>query len=339
VRHVARARIACSGLLLVLATGVANAQKTDSVWIRNGDRITGEVKSLYRGLLKYDTDDLGTISIEWDKVVQISSPATYEVQLTSGAKYYGSLGVAPGQVIVGGDTIALTDVVIILPIERTVIARLTGYLDLGFSYQKANSTLQLTSGGQVTYRGPTSETRFEFTTFREDREEESPTSRLTSALTERLLFDDRWSAGVAAGFERNEELDLAGRGTVLGFGARTLTRTNHVESWATAGIVVTRERYFSADTAAVGFEGLIGASFSAFRYDRPKLNASVTSQAYPSFSVRGRVRWQNDLRVSYELVADFMLTVTLFDAFDSKPPVADAPKNDFGTTLAITWSF
>jgi hypothetical protein len=31
--------------------------------------------------------------------------------------------------------------------------------------------------------------------------------------------------------------------------------------------------------------------------------------------------------------------VTLFDAFDSKPPAVGATKNDFGTTLAITWTF
>ena len=69
------------------------------------------------------------------------------------------------------------------------------------------------------------------------------------------------------------------------------------------------------------------------------LYASLTSQLFPSFSVEGRVRWQNDLRVSYELVKDFMLTLTVFDAFDSKPQAVGAPKNDFGTTFAATWTF
>ena len=65
----------------------------------------------------------------------------------------------------------------------------------------------------------------------------------------------------------------------------------------------------------------------------------MTSQAFPSFTVRGRVRLQNDLRVSYELIKDFMLTGTLFDTFDSKPPSDVASKHDFGTTLAISWTF
>src|SRR5678810_964877 len=80
------ARVIVGSLSLLLGAAVAKAQKTDSVWIKNGDRITGEVKSLSRALLKYSTDDLGTIYIEWDKVVRISSKATFEVQVNTGQK-------------------------------------------------------------------------------------------------------------------------------------------------------------------------------------------------------------------------------------------------------------
>ena len=333
--------LCCALAAVVSLIGVrAGAQKTDSVWIRNGDRITGEVKSLSKALLRYSTDDIGTISIEWDNVARISSPKTFEVQVSSGHKYYGTLGRAPnGTVIVGVDTLFLFDIVIISPIRQSFIARLDGYLDLGFSFQKANRTLQITSGFKVTYRGPRKESVFEASTFREDREDTPETVRLTTNFTQRFLLGDQWSAGFGVGFERNEELDLSGRTIALGFGAYTFTRTNHFNSWTFGGLVVTREQYFSADTTSYGLEGLIGGAFNAYRYDAPKLDASVTSQLFPSFTVNGRVRWQNDLRVSYELLSDFMVTVTLFDTFDSKPQSAGAQRNDFGTTLAISWTF
>ncbi len=327
-------------VLILLYTGTAGAQKTDSVWIRNGDRITGEVKSLSRALLKYSTDDFGTIYIEWDKVVRINSKATFEVQLNSGEKYFGTLGPASnGWVAIGADTLSLFHIVAITPIRQRLLDRVDGYLDLGFSLQKANKTLQLTSGAKVLYRGPRSETSLELSTFREDREDAPATTRLTADLTERYLFGNLWSAGLAVGFERNEELDLAGRTRVGVFGARTISKSNHAEFGAIAGPVITREHYFSTDSTSVSFEGLIGVVFNAFRYDSPKLNASVTSQLFPSFTIQGRVRWQNDLRVSYELVKDFMLTVTLFDSFDNKPQSTGAEKNDYGTTLAISWTF
>jgi len=327
-------------VVLLLLAGGAQAQKTDSVWIRNGDRITGEVKSLARALLKYSTDDLGTISIEWDKVDRITSTATFEVQVRSGAKHYGTLGLGrSGTLVLGLDTLLLSDIVAITPIKRTVLARVDGYLDIGFSFQKANKTLQLTTGGRIVYRGPISEAALELTTFREDREDAPNTTRLTTDFTQRILFGDLWSAGFALGYERNEELDLAGRTRVVGFGARTLVRNNHVDFWAIAGPAVTREQYFSTDSTSVSLEGLLGVVFNAFRYDSPKFSASMNSQLFPSFSVSGRVRWENDFRVSYELVKDFMVTVTVFSSYDSKPQSQGAEKRDYGTTLAISWTF
>jgi uncharacterized protein DUF481 len=333
-------RTQLAGLLLLLGAGVAHAQKIDSVWIRNGDRITGEVESLSRALLEYSTDDLGTIYIEWDKVDRISSPTMFEVYLKSGQKFYGPLGLArPGSVVLGTDTLLLAEIVSMSPIQGRILDRLSGYLDLGFSYQKAHKATQLTTGAKVVYRGPGAETTFDITSFLEDRDDATETSRLATSLMERVLLGNRWSAGLILGYDLNEELDLAGRGRVVGFGARNLIQSNRVTFRATGGLVVTRERYFSTDSSSNGFEGLLGIVFNAFRYDRPKLDASFTSQAFPSFSIEGRVRLQNDLRISYELVKDFMLTLTVFDAYDSKPPAVDAPKNDFGTTLAITWTF
>jgi hypothetical protein len=332
-------RLLLAGLLL-LGAGAVEAQKTDSVWIRNGDRITGEVEGLSRGLLKYSTDDLGTIYIEWDKVDRISTTTLVEVLLTSGEKYYGHLETgASGWLSVGGQTLPLSQIVAMRPIDRSFFGRVSGYLDLGFSYQKANKTVQLTTGAQVVYRARTTETAFQITTFLEDREDTEETSRLSSSLTERFLLSNRWSTGFVVGYDINEELDLAGRGRLVGFAARTLVQNKHIELYLTGGALITRERYFSTDSTSTGQEGLVGASFRAFRYDRPKLDAVVSTQVYPSFTVAGRVRMQNDIRVSYELVKDFMLTATMFDAYDSKPQTEDAPTNDFGTTLAITWTF
>ncbi len=333
-------RLLLAGLFLLLGAGVLEAQKTDSVWIRNGDRITGEVEGLSRGLLKYSTDDLGTIYIEWDKVDRISTTTLVELQLTSGEKYYGHLAAgASGWLGVGGESLPLSQIVSMRTIDQKFFGRVSGYLDLGFSYQKANKTVQLTTGTQVVYRARRTETALQISTFLEDREDTEETSRLSSSLTQRLLLSNRWSTGLVVGYDINEELDLAGRGRLVAFAARTFIQNNHVELYLTGGTLVTRERYFSTDSTSTGLEGLIGASFRAFRYDRPKLDALVTTQVYPSFTVAGRVRMQNDLRVSYELVKDFMITATLFDAYDSKPQTRDAPTNDFGTTLAITWTF
>src|SRR6185312_9942441 len=118
----------------------------------------------------------GTISIEWDKVDRISTKTLLEVQLRSGQKFYGHLGLGPsGWLVLGADTLPLARIVTIIPIDNKFLGRVNGYVDLGFSYQKANKTVQLSTGARVVYRGRTTETAFDLSTFLEDRNDASET--------------------------------------------------------------------------------------------------------------------------------------------------------------------
>ena len=84
---VALTALACA----LLAAGSAEAQKTDVIVLVNGDQVTAEIKELSRGRLRATTDGMGTVYIEWDDIVQLSSPARFEVELRSGDKFTGSL--------------------------------------------------------------------------------------------------------------------------------------------------------------------------------------------------------------------------------------------------------
>src|SRR5688572_26213289 len=78
-------------IALMLVATCAYAASTDVVVMRNGDRITGEVKQLSRGHLKLTTDDLGTLYIEWDKIAAIKTALRYEVVTSNGLRYVGVL--------------------------------------------------------------------------------------------------------------------------------------------------------------------------------------------------------------------------------------------------------
>ena len=47
-----------------LSLSAQAAPKTDIIIFKNGDKLTGEIKSLKRGKLSFNTDATGTISIE-----------------------------------------------------------------------------------------------------------------------------------------------------------------------------------------------------------------------------------------------------------------------------------
>src|SRR4051794_37366381 len=61
-----------------------NAQKTDKVFLINGDQLTGEIKSLNLAKLRFDLDGPGIIEIKWEKVKMIRSDRQFEIVLQTG---------------------------------------------------------------------------------------------------------------------------------------------------------------------------------------------------------------------------------------------------------------
>ena len=78
-------------ILLVSASQAVQAERTDVIYLQNGDRITGEIKSLFRGKLEFKTDHMGTVFIEWDDIREIVSTTGHAVELTNGQRFYGPL--------------------------------------------------------------------------------------------------------------------------------------------------------------------------------------------------------------------------------------------------------
>ena len=68
-------------LLSLCAIPATAAMKTDIVIFKNGDRLTGEFKSLKRGQLNLNTEATGTIGIEWDKISSVVSDQRVQVEV------------------------------------------------------------------------------------------------------------------------------------------------------------------------------------------------------------------------------------------------------------------
>ena len=78
-------------LLGLLLFGSEHAAKTDTVLLVNGNAVTGEVKNLEFGVLRYSTDSMGTVSIDWEDIVSVTSNQNLQVELTDGTRYFGEL--------------------------------------------------------------------------------------------------------------------------------------------------------------------------------------------------------------------------------------------------------
>jgi Protein of unknown function, DUF481 len=320
------------------------AQKTDLVVLTNGDRITGEIKGLSRGKLDYSTDDAGSLSIEWNKVERLTSRNNFELELQSGRKLFGTLVEAaePGRLAVSGaavNTVAIDSVVRIARLRASFLNRLSGYLDLGFSFAKANENVTLTSSGEVDYRGTHSKQTIAFSTYVQSNNSTTTATRNSLAMNSQWFLAPLWSLGGVATFQENSELDLDLRASLGAIGIRTLAQNNHLELESGAGLILGREKYAGSTSPFWSLEAAVEVAFDAFRYDTPKLDLTVGLAVLPSLTDLGRVRLEFDGKIKHEVFKDFFLGLGATEAFDSRPPDPNAPTNDFSISLSVGWSF
>ncbi len=338
-----RSLVAAAATLL-LGAGSLHAQKTDVIILRNGDHITGEIKKLERGRLEYSTDDMSTVSIKWDKIAQITSRSFFQVERSSGEKYYGTIeeptdsGTMVVQLI-ERYTLPMMAVVKISPIKQSFWSGLDGYVDVGLSYKRARKVFELQTSAEVRYRGRKFGGKVNGTTYFQSQDSVADIQRNNaSAQVERFLAH-KWSIALNNEWSSNTELSLDLRAQ-FGLSAIWITvQTNSSLLRLSGGVNLNREKYTTSDTVTVSGEAVVGGDLLAFRFDSPKLDANTSLYVYPSVTDLGRVRIQFDTRFSYELLKDFTVALTFYDSFDSRPPSEGVVKNDFGVTFGLGWKF
>jgi len=342
----ARRTGAAAVLLLFLSQNPLRGQKTDLLTMRNGDRLTGEIKKLDRGQLQLSTAALGTISIRWESVIRVSSRRNLELELRSGRKLYGQLSPSSPdssvQLLVGGqrrDTVNLGEVVGIVPVSNRVIDRLHAFVDLGLTLAAVDQARTLTIDAGVSYRAPTTSLRLTYNGFAKNEEGREPSTHNTVKLQAQRYLTRRWQGVGVTGFDQSEELDLDARWSLGGAAARQLVLDNHNDLAALAGVVGTDERYSGVAEWKLNFEGLIGMAWDVFYFEGSKLKLRNTINVYPSISNPGRVRADFSLRWRYDLFGSFSTGIDLTDSFDSRPPNETINRNDYILKLTLGWSY
>ena len=326
---------------LLLPAAEAHAQKTDVLVLRNGDRITGEVSELSRGLLLYKTDDAGTLRVEWDKVTSLTSIHTFEIGLATNRRLFGSLseGPEPGTVDVGGEVLPLLAIVSITEISPSFIERTSGYVDLGWTLAKANGAHTTTLGAEARYRGEKFGAVTRLFAYEQKQDSVAGTRNAAISLDVNRFIGALWAARFFGEASRDDVRDLELR-TLVGSGARRrIVRTNRMDASLSAGLVGSREWYSGEAGTTNSAEFLVAADFAAFRLDSPELDATVDFKTYSSLTESDRFRADLDSRVRYEVFEDFFLQLSLKASYDTNPPSTRAMKSSYTSGLSVGWSW
>jgi hypothetical protein len=319
------------------------AANTDVVVLRNGDHLTGEVKQLSRGQLKLSTDDAGTIYIEWDKIVAVTTALQYEVVTTTAARYVGVLAPASNtqlKVVASDGTatlLAFLEVVSFAPIKAGFFERIDGTLDIGGSYTKSSGVGQMTVELDADYRRPSYDV---FTDFVSDltRSSSETITQFTLRSGYRHFRPDGWIFSPFAYAARDVDLGLSFAAAGVLTAGRYVQRSNRSETLVAFGAAVGKENLIDGRTIA-DFDAVANIATSFFRHDYPKTEVDLWMLIFPELNRWGRVRANVNVKLKRELFRDFIGSITAYDNVDSEPQVAGVSRNDFGVTFSIGWTF
>ena len=337
--------MACQAWFMVLLTGgVARAaDKIDVVHLKNGDRITCEIKNLDKGLLEVSTDPAGKLSIHWGDVASLESPREFEIEEESGTRTYGSLAASPADSMIvsfkdgSTTTLPMIQVIRLAPIGASIWSRMDGSVDSGFSFTQANVETHLTLNAAATYRGPRNQLSVTLSSQLTTREDTDRQLRNTLTLTGIRAQADRWFRTAFGQFQQNDELALELR-TVAGGGlGRDIVQTNH-RQWSTfAGVVYTHEQ-FTGEEPDNSAEAAVGGTLDFFTPGHENFDITSRLVSYTNISGRKRIRLELQSAWSQEFLSDFYWSFNGFDSYDSSPP-DENKTNDFGVSFTIGWKF
>jgi hypothetical protein len=331
---------------------VAGREKTDVVIMRNGDRLTCEIKSLSADTLYISLDyALGTVSINWFKVDHLESKQLFTVKTQDGEVYSGTVSVPKTE---GGRPVSI---MVIEPagdkveLERNRVAnmdqtfenfwdRFNGSVGIGAIYNKGNQSTQYNLSSDVGYPRERWATSLGYnSTLSSSTGAPKSLRNQVDASAYRLLPWNNWYYTGIAGFLQSTEQGIQLQSTFGGGIGRYLKNSNRAKIAVAGGFAFQRINYQQSAVASPHQDvtsGWLDTRVKLYQFDKTSL--SVTASLLPALSDPGRVHFNLNTSYYVKLWGDLKFNISFYGAWDTRPP-ATFSGSDYGTSVGLNWSF
>jgi putative salt-induced outer membrane protein YdiY len=339
------------GFLYLFAPRPCNAtvKRHDTIIMKNGDHLTGEVKRLQEGVLYVQTDYFsGSVGLDWLQVEKVESTATFQIVLSDGKRLTGRISkvdsaAAPNKDVMvsaeGVDTpLASTDVVQIDSQKPNFWRQLKGSIDLGYNYTSGNNQSSLSTDANAEYVAAHWAAGSSYTaSFSGQSGGTSANLFEVQSFGERFLNRNSYVIALAD-FLHSSQQDLSLRSTFGGAYGRYFIRNNKNTFRWLIGADFTQASYQSglAQPTQQNVELLVGVEYQLFHFDRYTLKSQFL--VFPGLSDFGRVRLTTTDTLGIKLSNNFTLNFSFWDNFDSHPPL-NAKQNAQGLSTSLGWTF
>jgi putative salt-induced outer membrane protein YdiY len=330
-------------LLLGLVLTTPLAAQHDTLWVKNGNVLYGEIKGLRSGIIEMETpysDD--DFTIDYDEVEKLVLERRSLIVLLGGERLFGFLrSEEAGKITIYSTEgtrhgLDLREVTSIQVIKKHLWNRFSGYIDFGFNLTKANNQRQLNVDGGLSYTGYKWFMNTKVSSLFANQDGTDQIERTSVDVQVNRLISDNWYILASGSFLSNTEQDLVGRYSGKIGAGRFLAITDRLLWGVGTGINLNIESYEDESLNKESTELFISSRFNMF--DVKDLSLDTNIDFYPSLSEKGRLRIDYNLNVKYDLPYDFYIKTSFQFNYDNQPP-ATASQFDYILTTGFGWKF
>ena len=345
-------KIPLAVILLLFALPLSAREKSDVLVMRNGDRLTCEIKSLDSDTLSISLDyAAGTISINWGKVDHIESKQLFLVKTQDGLVYSGSLSTPstpearPAKIEVLEDSTSNVqlDKAHVIHMEQTDLSlwrRFNGQIGLSSIYTKGNQSAQYNLTADAAYPRERWSASVSYSSSFSSTTGSSVVTRNEAQMNaQRLMRWNNWYYAALTDFLQSSEQGIQLQSTFGGGVGRFLKNTNNTRISVYGGVAWQNIAYQPLVVQATNQQvtsALIVGEINLFRFD--KTNLEVTATVLPALSNPGRIHTNLNAAYYIKLWSKFTWNISFYGNWDNQPPPGFS-SSDYGTSSGISYRF
>jgi hypothetical protein len=347
-----RIRALTLGFTLLLVATLFARDKTDVMVMKNGDRMTCQIKGLDAGVLYVNFDYIGgTTSVDWSKVARLESKQLFIVKTQDGSMYTGALtteetaGGRPVriQVVEGPEkkvAIDQSQIVRMIQTSEKFWQRFSGEITWGIIHSKGNQSTQYSLASQTAYLRERWSVQANFSSNLSSSTGANASTRNSLDLSGlHLLPWNNWFYSGLGDFLQSSEQGINLQSTLGGGIGRYLKNTNRA-SISVLGGAAWQETNYQPAIIPLGVQNvasaLIATDLRLFRFS--KTNLSATAKVLPALSEPGRVRFDTNASYYVKLIHNLSWNVSFYGNWDNRPPPGFSG-SDYGTSSGLSWTF
>jgi len=300
--------------------------QSDSLILKNGDVIIGELKTMDRGVVTFETDySDNDFKIEWDGITRMYTITSYLITTSNGDRFNGTVESSSDTTLritfEDGSTeeVPFMDIVYLKSVDKGFWDKIDAFVDIGFDMTKANNLMTFSTRSGIEYMAPVWSLGLTFNTNFTTQDDVDNVNRTDGGLTFKYFLPKSFYIPVSVTYLRSSELNLKARWTSSAGAGYYIFRTNRLYWGVDAGGAFTVENYVpDSITDLQSFEGFFGTDLNLF--DIGDFSLSTMARAFPSFTETGRWRFDFNLDTKYDLPLEFYIKLGFSVNYDSKPP-------------------